>query len=177
MANNLIISDPIVIPLKGEWFENAYYVYVVVICYQNEKYYYVGMTGDRKHIMARSPFYRMSGHFQLNNSTQNQIIKGIERVLGVKGSNNEVLKTMNFTYYAWKTNDFSPDITSELHHTNRVIAEKIESQLIKMCQETFGEDKVFNHHVSRKDFKGFEAQSKQIMDQLLAKIELPNDGE
>lgn len=177
MESNIVINDPIVIPLKGQWFENGYYVYVVVTDFQNEKYFYVGMTGDRKHIMARSPFYRMSGHFQLRNSTQNQIIKGIERVLGISGSNNEVIKTMDFTYYAWKLRDFYPEINSELHHSNRIVAEKVESQLIKFCQEKFGKEKMFNHQVSRKDFAGYEKVSQSIMNQLLDKIELPKDGE
>ena len=177
MNSFLEIGEPIVIPLQSNWFENGYYVYTVVINYQNENYFYIGMTGDRKHVIARSPFYRMSGHFQLGKSTQNQIIKGIERVFSVSAKDDNVLTAMNFTYYAWKIKPFVNSITSEEHHLNRIVTEKIESNLIVLCQQHFGTEKVFNYNKSRKDFTGYETETKNIFNQLLAKIELPKDGE
>jgi hypothetical protein len=73
-----IAPTPVVIEIQPEWFRHAYYVYFVTLLDDDRRMVYVGMTGDRKHRMARSPFYRMAGHFnQLSTSTENQIIKGI----------------------------------------------------------------------------------------------------
>lgn len=78
----LLIPEPIIMELNPDWFKSGYYVYVVTIHYKRKKYFYVGMTGDRHHITARSSFYRMNGHFIRGKSTQNQIVQEIENKLG-----------------------------------------------------------------------------------------------
>ncbi len=163
------LSNPVIMRLEPEWFKMGYYVYVVLIRFKGRKYYYIGMTGDRKHITARSPFYRMGGHFMLGKSTQNQIIKGIESKLkfNVKEDSN-ILCEMNFTYYAWLIKDFMKNISKEDHGNNRTIAEKIESGLIEKCKVSFGEDYVFNNKGSRKNMNDYDDEVIQIFNQLNA---------
>lgn len=152
--------------LQPEWFRNGYYVYVVVVEYQEKKYYYVGMTGDRKHFTARSPFYRMGGHFMLGKSTQNQIIKGIEKKFDVivKDDSN-ILCDMDISYYAWLINEYNRADEAK-HHEYRTIGEKIESALIAACKKQFGEDYLFNSKPSRKNFAAYQETAEQILAQL-----------
>jgi hypothetical protein len=153
--------------LQPEWFQNGYYVYVVVLTYKRKNYFYIGMTGDRKHTVARSPFYRMGGHFMLGTSTQNQIIKGIENKLGiVVKDDSDILCKMNITYYAWLINPYFKNISKEEHHRKRDIGEKIESALIVQCKAAFSEENVFNKTLSRKDFVGYELYASKILEQL-----------
>lgn len=66
------------ISFKPEWFQSGYYVYVLTVKHEDKgTFYYVGQTGDRKHNSARSPFYRLMGHFSPYKSTDNQLVKGI----------------------------------------------------------------------------------------------------
>lgn len=160
------LKAPVIIHLQPEWFQNGYYVYVVTIKFNDEIYYYIGMTGDRNHTVARSPFYRMSGHFSTRKSTENQIVKGIERTFGASVKDDNVLTKMSFTYYSWMIQPFHKDIDKMKHHENRVAAEKIESGLIVKCRNGFGTERVFNHQLSRKDFTGFETEVGQMFEQL-----------
>lgn len=137
-----MIGDPTIIELKPEWFKPGYYVYIVVMAYKRSKYYYVGMTGDRKFTTARSPFYRMSGHFvQIKSSTQNQVIKGIREKFGNKNID-KILVQSTFTYYCYLIDEFI-DGQKDLHKSKRKRAEKVESWLIKQFWERFNSN-VFN---------------------------------
>ena len=73
--------EQIVINFNPEWYQSAYYVHVLTIVHKTKgAYYYVGQTGDRKHVSARSPFYRLMGHFNTYNfskSTDAQLVKGL----------------------------------------------------------------------------------------------------
>jgi hypothetical protein len=168
MSNhNIALSSPVVMKLQPEWFQNGYYVYVVVINHREKRYYYIGMTGDRKHLVARSPFYRMSGHFMLSKSTQNQIIKGIKNILGIDIKvNTDMLCEMNIAYYAWLIKPFIKQPSESDHHTNREIGEKIESALIKKCQKVFREENVFNKNLSQKKFEEYQVYAEEIFQQL-----------
>ena len=150
-AEPLYISDPTIIELKPEWFRMGYYVYIVVIVYKNKRYYYVGMTGDRKHKVARSPFYRMGGHFsQLKSSTQNQIIRGLKSKVGIQNVE-QALTEIKFTYYSYLIEPFDrTDIT--LHSEKRKRTEQIESYLIGKMKATFQEAFVFNKNKSVREY-------------------------
>jgi len=157
------IGKPEVIELKPEWFRMGYYVYVVLIQYKRKKYYYIGMTGDRKHHTARSPFYRMGGHFSLGKSTQNQIIKGIIKSLKLNVKENpNLLCGIRFTYYTWLVKPFDNKVLPEKHKENRELAERIESGLMRKFKVLFGDEFVFNKHESRKVITGVEKQVEQI---------------
>jgi len=94
-----LIPPPAVITLEPVWFEMGYYVYIVMMRRDKEKYFYVGMTGDRQHETARSPFYRMAGHFsRLASSTQNQVIKALKNYWPKEDLDSLLLK-VEFSYY------------------------------------------------------------------------------
>lgn len=63
----------------SKWFEPGYYVYVIRVHHKTKgTFYYAGQTGDRNHVSARSPFYRMNGHFiPYESATDNQMFKGL----------------------------------------------------------------------------------------------------
>lgn len=73
--------DSYQITFDSDWFRSGYYVYVVKIeHYKKGTFYYIGQTGDRHHVAARSPFYRLMGHFNpyiIKNGTDSQLIKGL----------------------------------------------------------------------------------------------------
>lgn len=65
------------ISFKSEWFQSCYSVYVLTIKHKENEYYYIGQTGDRKHLSARSPFYRLMGHYSPYQGTDTQLVKGL----------------------------------------------------------------------------------------------------
>jgi hypothetical protein len=164
-----IIPEPTIIELKPEWFKPGYYVYVVVIIYRQWQYYYVGMTGDRKYEVARSPFYRMNGHFnQLESSTQNQILKGLKEKTG--GIDIDVvLSETKFTYYCYIIDEYCKDKV-ELHKEKRIKAEKIESYLIKQLKVHFGKEHVLNKKYSLKNFDDVEIAGERLYANLISKL-------
>ncbi len=165
-----VIPEPTEIKLKPEWFKMGYYVYVVVIDYKNEKHFYVGMTGDKAYPTARSPFYRMSGHFSLaDSSTQNQIIKGLKNKFNIdKKMLDKALQEMQITYYAWLLNEFDED-DHHGHRLKRICAEKTESALIQKMKKSYP-DKVFNDGISIKDYEEVNGIAEQLLQNLKRKI-------
>lgn len=65
------------ISFNSEWFQSCYSVYVLTIKHKGNEYYYIGQTGDRKHVSARSPFYRLMGHYSPYQGTDTQLVKGL----------------------------------------------------------------------------------------------------
>jgi len=51
----------ICIELSGAQFRRAYLLYVIEICHEQERYFYVGQTGDNRYITARPAFRRFQG--------------------------------------------------------------------------------------------------------------------
>lgn len=167
------IQEPTIIELKPEWFKSGYYVYIVAIEYQAYKYFYVGMTGDRKYATARSPFYRMGGHFtQLESSTQNQIIKGLRKRLNVRDIDAALLE-IKFTYYCYLIDEFDKE-KLDLHKDKRNKAEKIESYLIQKLRNRFSKEFVFNKNISVKESKGTENIAEQLYLNFMSKINISN---
>jgi len=66
------------IELPGKLFKRAYLLYVIEICHGQERYFYVGQTGDNKYVTARPAFRRLSGHLDdTGKSGQNQVYRYI----------------------------------------------------------------------------------------------------
>ncbi|MBC6995898.1 hypothetical protein QWY85_17220 [Neolewinella lacunae] len=150
---------PVVIELQQEWFRHAYYVYFVTILDQDRRLVYVGMTGDRKHTMARSPFYRMAGHFNQLTSTENQIIKGIRKhcaiAVGDQAGLVAKLKELKITYHAYPLYEFEFNGSAEDHQKQRQKTEQVESWLMiqlwaERDRDHTGSLKVFNEKISMK---------------------------
>lgn len=71
--------------LEGKYFRRQYLLYIVEIAHGNDKYYYIGQTGDNKYTTARPVFRRLAGHLEdVGGSTQNQIYRYLAvEVLGI----------------------------------------------------------------------------------------------
>ncbi len=158
-----LIPEPTIINIQPEWFKMGYYVYLVVMDYKGKKFFYIGVTGDRKYKVARSPFYRMGGHFsQLTSSTQNQLIQGIKARWAEEADMEALLETIRFTYYAYCIRDFDKgDVTN--HDIHRRHVEKIESYLIERMEKEYGKYHIFNKHKSAKTYTDIEVIGDQIL--------------
>lgn len=77
------LSNTLEIP--GSFLVPGFSIYVLEIIRVNEKWFYIGMTGDPYYPSARAAFHRLSGHLELTSrSTQNQLKVAIKEKLGVE---------------------------------------------------------------------------------------------
>ena len=75
----------IILSLNGTYFKRQYLVYVVEVVHNNERFYYIGQTGDNRYVTARPVFRRLAAHLEdVGTSTQNQIYRFIAKdILGI----------------------------------------------------------------------------------------------
>ncbi len=60
--------------IPGLFLVPGFCIYVLEIVKEKQKWFYIGMTGDPHYPSARSAYYRLVGHLELNQrSTQNQL--------------------------------------------------------------------------------------------------------
>lgn len=131
------MSEAIKIEIPSSWVSLGYYVYVAKMTYNSEVYYYVGQTGDNHYTTARGPLYRISGHFAKGTSTENQVIKGIKRVVlrneGAPADQVEnILNASSFKYLFFKVADFD----GENHKRKRQQTQLIEQYMIFELQKS-----------------------------------------
>lgn len=137
---------------SSEWFKSAYYVYVLMVQHKTKGFFfYIGQTGDKKYTSARSPFYRLWGHFNPYNSksgTDNQIIKGLLKYgLIIKEDKQSLRYVID---KAFENNDISFsakyfkifDFDNKGHKSKRLEVEMIEKHLIYLFD--FNNERVFN---------------------------------
>lgn len=121
------------IELTGEQFRRAYLLYVIEICHNKDRYYYIGQTGDKNYITARPAFRRLSGHLEdRGESTQNQVYRYVAtKVLGYGEAENReafhekikqavegFLVGSNVRMHIYKAHPFDPAISHSDHLTN-----------------------------------------------------------
>jgi hypothetical protein len=183
------------INFNSEWFQSGYYVYVISITHNTKGiFYYIGQTGDRNNKSARSPFYRLMGHFNTygveNPGTDAQLVKGLlnnnlietpseskkARICIEEAIHN---KSIVINAYYLKITDFD----NIDHHSKRQNVEEIELALInKFCDNKLrifndmskiGTQKQVNNDESNKLAKAFfdkimrQKGSKKAIDQLV----------
>jgi len=135
------------IRFNSEWFKSGYYVYVISITHISKGiFYYIGQTGDRNNKSARSPFYRLMGHYNaygLNHfGTDAQLVKGLViNGLIEKPSDNKKTricveeaienKTVTINADFFNVSDFN----TTAHEAKRKNVEEIESALIKQFSD------------------------------------------
>lgn len=136
--------------ISGTFFRSGYAVYVVEIAHQPtaKKYYYLGQTGDAHYLMARSPFYRMSGHFEYGASTQNQVFKGLCKLLDIKDKDDPrekreaveaFLVESEIRYHVFRLHDFSYQDENEAEHKRRRHSTLVvETALLRRFKEQYG---------------------------------------
>lgn len=70
--------------IAGTFLVPGFSIYVLEIKKENEKWFYIGMTGDPHYPSARAAFHRISGHLELSKrSTQNQLRIALSKELGI----------------------------------------------------------------------------------------------
>ena len=120
-----------ILTLEGKHFQRQYLLYIVEITHGNDKYYYVGQTGDNNYITARPAFRRLAGHLEdVGRSTQNQIyrylaveILGISEAARKDSTFDEKIKQAVEDYlvgstvkmYVYSLQPFIPDIEHSQH--------------------------------------------------------------
>ena len=142
-----------------EQLKSMYSIYIIVLKNGNNKYFYIGQTGDRNYISARSPFLRLTGHLdKRESSTQNQLYKGIvEKILKIKYDNNtyenveKYFLNTKLLMYTFPIFDFKYGATIDEHTEKRGKVEKIENTLINHFIEKYGKDKIINKKCNSKN--------------------------
>lgn len=168
--------------VDGKQFKPGYIIYVIRVCSEErECFYYVGQTGDRKHITARPPFRRLSGHLEeLRKSTQNQLYKGIiERVLcieinrdekysaEVKRKVSDFLEKSGVDMHVFSIKEFPESVETEKHKENVRYVEDIEKNLIQLVAKKLGDDVLLN---KKRHKPSGDQSAKNIASEILDKI-------
>ncbi len=72
--------------IPGSFLVPGFCIYVLEIVKEKQKWFYIGMTGDPHYPSARSAYYRLVGHLELNQrSTQNQLRITVNQKLSEPG--------------------------------------------------------------------------------------------
>ena len=111
------------IELKGTLLQSKYGAYVITIHHATGgTYYYIGQSGDAKHLTARSSFYRLAAHLGYSKSTQNQVYQALTKETGITNRydlENWMLDATIKVYF-FKVADFQPmeatEANLEKHH-------------------------------------------------------------
>jgi len=92
LYNTLEISGSLLLP--------GFSIYVLEIRKEKQKWFYIGMTGDPHYPSARSAFYRLVGHLELNKrSTQNQLRIAMKEKLGINSDDDFKNITIKMYHY------------------------------------------------------------------------------
>lgn len=124
------------VKFNAEWFESCYSVYVLTIKKGVEVFYYIGQTGDRKHISARSPFYRLMGHYSPYQGTDTQLVRGLIKnnlINIMEGKSLRVCLEEAFynKHVEVKADYFKvDDFDGTKHSTKRILVEQVEQVII-----------------------------------------------
>ena len=170
-------ADTLTIP--GTFFQSGYAVYVVEIAHKPtaKRYYYLGQTGDSYHTTARPPFYRMSGHFEYGQSTQNQVFKGLCRLLNIEDNDSlkkreaveSFLVKSEIRYHVFRLHDFSyQDEEKAEHRRRRHSTLVVETALLRRFNERYG-DALLNSKLTslkREPTETEEAQIDSVIEEL-----------
>lgn len=158
--------------LNSSWFQTAYYFYLLTLYKFNKPVlYYAGQTGDRNHVTARSPFYRLTSHLKPYNGTDSQLANAIYKAgfLNQFGYENNGYgleraffnKELEVKAAYFKLFDFN----GLEHEANRKFSEDVEQLVIRQIPK----DKLINKITKRK-IDNFEAEA--IATRILKKLKM-----
>lgn len=149
--------------IPGDFFRSGYSVYVVEIKHPKLKQslFYVGQTGDAAHLTARSPFYRMGGHFSYQKkSTENQLFRAISKIEEIplsleprdeRAQIEEFLVEATVSYHVFQLHDFDYNNEDRDHHRDkRHTALAVETALLKLFRDRYGDTLLNKSDVSLK---------------------------
>lgn len=166
-------------------FKSSYLLYIVEIINKNTgHYFYIGQTGDRNAITARSAFRRLAGHFSdQGHSRENQVYRQIaEKILKdnnvtkkgvfppiIKKKVSDFLTNSKVKMHAFPILDFSGSETKLQHKNNRRFLEKIEKEVIKKIMKINGTDRILNKRLLLSDSKP-DKNINDIIKKIITKI-------
>ena len=175
-----------VFTLEGKYFQRQYLLYIVEIAHGNDKYYYIGQTGDKKHTTARPVFRRLAAHLEdTGRSTQNQVYRYLAvEVLGIADAKKkdsafdgkirqaveDYLVGSTISMYAYHLQPFVPGIEHSQHLkiVRRVtLFEKIVINLFWTHSKT-----IANKKSVAAPSKGTECPFPQALNQIIADFRL-----
>ena len=134
------------IELRGEQFRRAYLLYVMEICHNKDRYYYIGQTGDNRYKTARPAFRRLSGHLEdTGTSTQNQVYRYIATVIlgyrqaakkkafhpKIREGVESFLVDSTVRMHVYRVHSFDPAISRSDHRTNVRNVSLLEKHVIR----------------------------------------------
>jgi hypothetical protein len=145
------------INIEGRQLKSVYAVYVIELIHKDDKYYYIGQTGDANYISARPLFSRIGGHLEnTKRSTQNQIYKFIIKKLGIsvpsgakdyaredKAKVEEFLFRSHITMHIYPLIEFNYMLTKEEHRSRRNQVLELEKQIIHLFEQA--NKNIINH--------------------------------
>jgi len=175
-----------ILTLEGKHFQRQYLLYIVEITHGNDKYYYVGQTGDNNYKTARPAFRRLAGHLEdVGWSTQNQIYRYLAvDVLGIseaarkdstfdekkiKQAVEDYLVGSTVKMYVYSLQPFIPDIEHSQHLKivrKVTLFEKIVIGLLLTHSKT-----IANKNVALPP-EGAECPYPQVLNQIVADFKL-----
>ncbi|MBK7377572.1 MAG: hypothetical protein IPJ03_00955 [Ignavibacteriales bacterium] len=86
--------------IPGSFLVPGFCIYVLEIVKEKQKWFYIGMTGDPHYPSARSAYYRLVGHLELNQrSTQNQLRVAMKEKVGINNDNDFMDVTIQMHHY------------------------------------------------------------------------------
>jgi len=174
-----------ILTLEGKHFQRQYLLYILEITHGNDKYYYIGQTGDNKYTTARPAFRRLAGHLEdVGRSTQNQIYRYLAvEVLGIseaakkdstfdekiKQAVEDYLVGSTVKMYVYPLQPFIPGIEHSQHLKivrRATLFEKIVINLLLTHSKT-----IANKNVTPPP-RGAECPYSQILNQIVANFKL-----
>jgi hypothetical protein len=163
--------------LGGSWLLPAYSVYLAEILKPGKRYYYVGQTGDGKHLTARSPFHRLAAHLGYQrSSTENQIHKCVaERAmrdypdLSERESVAKWWGDAQILFHHMRTEAVVGGVTGNDHQTKRRATLRLESALIQALLEIHERTTIWNKDVRPKRQRLLPGE-KRLVDAMLAHL-------
>lgn len=86
--------------IPGSFLVPGFCIYVLEIVKEKQKWFYIGMTGDPHYPSARSAYYRLVGHLELNKrSTQNQLRIALKEKLEINSGDDFRIVTLKMHHY------------------------------------------------------------------------------
>ena len=86
---------------SGALLVPGFSIYLLEVIKENNKWFYIGMTGDPHYPSARSAFHRLSGHLELSKrSTQNQLLLALKEKVGIKNEEDMDKLTFRMHFFA-----------------------------------------------------------------------------
>lgn len=86
--------------IPGSFLVSGFCIYVLEIVKEKQKWFYIGMTGDPHYPSARSAYYRLVGHLELNKrSTQNQLRIAMKEKMGINNDEDFKNVTIKMHHY------------------------------------------------------------------------------